>query len=80
MKDLLSFAGVLLRMRARTGMRSAPARVEHRQNAALSGLLSQWTTRWLGEVLAACERDRTAVADDGPQAPGTATTGLRLVS
>jgi len=37
-------------------MRSAPARVEHRQKATLSGLLSQWTTRWLGEVLAACER------------------------
>ena len=28
-------------------MRSAPARVEHRQRAALSGLLSQCATRWL---------------------------------
>ena len=28
-------------------------------------MLSPWTTRWLGEVLAACERDRTVVADVG---------------
>jgi len=61
--------------------------VEHRQKAALSGLLSQWTTRWLGKMLAACEQDRTAVADDGPASPGNwmlavgaATTGLRSVS
>jgi len=41
-----------------------------RQKAALSGLLSPWTTKWLGEALTACERDRTAVADDGPLVTG----------
>ena len=47
-------------------MRSAPACVEHRQKAALSGLLSQWA----GKALAACERDSTAAADDEPLVTG----------
>ena len=58
-------------------MRSAPARVENRQKVALSGLLSPWT-RWLEEVLAACERDRTALADDGPASPGNGNHGPAL--
>jgi len=61
-----------------TGMRSAPGRVEHRQKAALSGLLSPWTMKWLGEGLAACKRDRTAVADDGPARPGNGNNGPAL--
>ena len=65
-------------MRARTGMRSAPARLEHRQKAALTGLLSQWTMRWFDKVLAACERNRTAVADDGPASPGHGNHGPAL--
>ena len=64
-------------MRVETGMRSAPARVGHRQKVALSGLLSPWT-RWLGEMLAACERDRTALAEDGPASPGNGSHGLAL--
>ena len=44
--------------------------LEHRQKAALSCLLSPWTTRWLGEVLAACERDRTVVAEVRPLVTG----------
>ena len=35
-------------MRVKTGMRSAPARVGHRQKVALSGLLSPWTMAWRG--------------------------------
>jgi len=61
-------------------MRSAPARVNHRQQAALSGLLSPRTMRWFGKALAAGERDRTALADDGPESPGTAITVFRSVS
>jgi len=47
-------------------MRSAPARVELRQKAALSGLLSQWA----GKALAACKQDSTAAADDEPLLTG----------
>jgi len=49
--------------------------------------LRVWNTGRRGKVLAACERDRTAVADDGLASPGNwtlavgaATTGLRSVS
>jgi len=34
--------------------------------------------RWLGAVLATCERDRTALADDGPASPGNGNHGLAL--
>ena len=34
--------------------------------------------RWLDEVLATCERDRTALAEDEPASPGNGNHGLAL--
>ena len=58
-------------MRIRTGMRSAPARVEHRQRAALSGLLSQWVTRWLAKRSRRASRAELQWWTIAGQAPGT---------